>query len=314
MTTLLVASTGGHLAQLWRFWPRIQASGVDDDPLWLTFDTPQSRSLLADQRTIFLRFTASRDYRSVIANVPRVVGILRSQPVNRAFSTGSGIALSVFPLARSMGINCYYIESAARSAGPSVTGRALQFVPGVQTYCQYPNWASQRWRYAGSVFDDFSAAPAIESPVQRVVVMLGTIPFPFGRLVEQLRQVIPSNADVLWQLGPRTRGEGLGETCTVLPERDLREACRRADLIITHAGIGSALMALESGKTPILVPRSHLHAEHIDDHQNYIATELARRRLAVHASVDDLDQACLETAANGRVHRVAHQQPLALSL
>jgi UDP-N-acetylglucosamine--N-acetylmuramyl-(pentapeptide) pyrophosphoryl-undecaprenol N-acetylglucosamine transferase len=314
MTTLLIASTGGHLAQLWRFWPRIQAAGVDDEPLWLTFDTPQSRSLLVDQPTVFLRFTASRDYRSVVANVPPVIRILRSTPIERAFSTGSAIALSVFPLARAQRISCHYIESAARSAGPSVTGKALRFVPGVQTYCQYPNWASQRWHYAGSVFDDFSVAPQVDTPIRRVLVMLGTIPFPFGRLVERLRHLIPSDAEVLWQLGPSTPVKGLGHTHTLLPEEDLREACRRADLIVTHAGIGSALMALESGKTPILVPRSRIHGEHIDDHQAYIASELARRHLAVHAAVDDLDQAILETAARGRVDHVQHTKPLALSL
>jgi UDP-N-acetylglucosamine--N-acetylmuramyl-(pentapeptide) pyrophosphoryl-undecaprenol N-acetylglucosamine transferase len=207
----MVASSGGHLSELWRFWPRIQAAGVDD-PLCLTFDTPQSRSLLADQRTVFLRFTASRDYRSVAANLPKVARLLRSEPFGRAFSTGSGVALSVFSLAQAMGIKCYYIESAARSVGPSVTGKVLQFVPGVETYCQSPNWASQRWRYAGSVFDEFSAAPTIESPIRRVVVMLGTIPFPFKRLVQKLRDVIPSDAQVLWQLGPKTSAEGLSGT------------------------------------------------------------------------------------------------------
>jgi UDP-N-acetylglucosamine--N-acetylmuramyl-(pentapeptide) pyrophosphoryl-undecaprenol N-acetylglucosamine transferase len=313
MTSLLIASTGGHLAQLWRLWPRIQASGVDDAPLWLTFDTPQSRSLLAGQRTIFLRFTASRDFRSIVANVPEVVRILRSEHIDRAFSTGSGVALSVFPLARAMGIDCHYIESAARSAGPSLTGKALQFVPGVQTYCQYPNWASDRWRYVGSVFDDFSAAPTIESPIRRIVVMLGTIPFPFHRLVQRLRNIVPSNAEVLWQLGPKTPADGLSDAHTVLPEKDLRKACRQADLIVTHAGIGSALMALESGKTPILVSRSRIHGEHIDDHQQYIATELARRGLAVHAAVNELDGARLETAARGRVDRVHHHEPLAFS-
>ena len=44
--TMLVASTGGHLAQMFKLAPRIEP-----DParrVWVTFDTPQSRSLLDD--------------------------------------------------------------------------------------------------------------------------------------------------------------------------------------------------------------------------------------------------------------------------
>ncbi len=49
-----------------------------------------------------------------------------------------------------------YIESAARATGPSVTGRLMARVPGVQRYAQYRAWATGRWRYGGSVFDAFT--------------------------------------------------------------------------------------------------------------------------------------------------------------
>jgi hypothetical protein len=41
---LLVASTGGHLAQLVRLAPGL---GASPSSLWVTFDSVQSRSLLA---------------------------------------------------------------------------------------------------------------------------------------------------------------------------------------------------------------------------------------------------------------------------
>ena len=47
MSALLVASTGGHLVELMRLRPRL--TGIGDEVTWVTFDTPQSRSMLAGE-------------------------------------------------------------------------------------------------------------------------------------------------------------------------------------------------------------------------------------------------------------------------
>ena len=52
MTALLVATNGGHLAQLVELAPRLD--GIEADRLWITFDSPQSRSLLADPPVLVL--------------------------------------------------------------------------------------------------------------------------------------------------------------------------------------------------------------------------------------------------------------------
>ena len=62
--------------------------------------------------------------------------------IDTVVSTGSGIALSYMPLARARGIPCHYMESAARSDGPSRTGRILCRVHGVHLYTQYPGLAN----------------------------------------------------------------------------------------------------------------------------------------------------------------------------
>jgi UDP-N-acetylglucosamine transferase subunit ALG13 len=54
-----------------------------------------------------------------------------------------------------------------------------------------------------------------------------------------------------------------------------------ADLLILHAGAGSALHAIRAGKVPVLVPRLHSQGEHIDDHQMEFALELERTGKAV---------------------------------
>ena len=68
VTTLLVASTGGHLKQLHRLHRRLD--GVEGPFRWATFDTPQSRSLLEGEDVDFVHFVGGRDPRNVLRNVP----------------------------------------------------------------------------------------------------------------------------------------------------------------------------------------------------------------------------------------------------
>ena len=46
-----------------------------------------------------------------------------------------------------------------------------------------------------------------------------------------------------------------------------------ADAVITHAGVGSILLAIRHGHVPVIMPRLRRYGEHVDDHQ----VDLARR-------------------------------------
>jgi UDP-N-acetylglucosamine transferase subunit ALG13 len=74
----------------------------------------------------------------------------------------------------------------------------------------------------------------------------------------------------------------------MLPHAELVDAIARADVVVSHSGIGSALDVLEAGKVPVLVPRRASRGEHVDDHQRLIARELHVRGLAVHRELDDV--------------------------
>ena len=198
---LLVASTGGHLAQLYELAPRIP--GVERDRRsWATFDTPQSRSLLEGEDVLFVDYTAPRDWRAIARNLAPARRLLRERRFGHVVSTGSGIALTFLPLARAQGLRATYIESAARSQGPSLTGRILARTPGVRLGTQYPAWADERWAYVGSVLDGYASTADVRVPaVGRVVVTLGTIPYGFRRLVERALAILPSGVEVIWQTG-----------------------------------------------------------------------------------------------------------------
>jgi UDP-N-acetylglucosamine transferase subunit ALG13 len=148
------------------------------------------------------------------------------------------------------------------------------------------------------VFDGFEAAPGNGSKgVERIVVTLGTIGFGFSRLLRRLIEIIPAGVSVTWQVGG-TDVRGLPiDGIVSLSSEELDEEMRRADVVVAHAGIGSALGALDAGRCPVLVPREHAQGEHIDDHQRQIATELDLRGLAVHRPVESLAYADIERAA-----------------
>jgi UDP-N-acetylglucosamine transferase subunit ALG13 len=310
--TLLVASAGGHLKQLHQLRPRLR--GLGEDVTWVTFDTPQSRSLLEGERVVFARYTAPRDVAGVLANTRIARKLLAGGRVRNVVSTGSAIALSFLPLARAAGADCHYIESATRVLGPSATGRLLGRVPGINLYNQHAGWASGSWQYAGSVFEGFEAlaAPATYPP-RKVVVTLGTMEtYGFRRLVEHLLRVLPADAETLWQTGC-TDTDGLGiDARRAVGARELEQAMREADLVVSHAGTGSALAALEAGRCPLLVPRSSALGEHVDDHQVQVADELAGRGLAIKAAPEELTVELLLAASGRRIERREAAPPIHL--
>jgi hypothetical protein len=91
MTALLAASTGERLAQL----HRLRRHLIDErDVLWVTFDDPQSRSLLQGEQVHHLPYVAPRDWRGVLAGAHQVPRLIRRHGISSAYSTGSGIALA----------------------------------------------------------------------------------------------------------------------------------------------------------------------------------------------------------------------------
>jgi UDP-N-acetylglucosamine--N-acetylmuramyl-(pentapeptide) pyrophosphoryl-undecaprenol N-acetylglucosamine transferase len=302
VSTLLVASTGGHLKQLHHLHRRL--SGVSGPFRWATFDTPQSRSLLDGEEVDFVPFVGGRDPLNVGRNFLHAERILRRRRVETLVSTGSAVALPFFALGRAKRLEAHYIESAARIEGPSLTGKIIRRIPGVHRYAQYTAWADSHWAFGGSVFDSFarSEAPGSQTTIAKAVVSLGSYRgFGFPRLIERLLQILPPEVEVLWQTGDTDVTRFSIEGRRALPERELVEAMREADVVIAHAGVGAALAAFETGKCPVLVPRRLSRGEHIDDHQIQIAEELDDRDLAISVDASELSLEHLLEAMRSQV-------------
>jgi UDP-N-acetylglucosamine--N-acetylmuramyl-(pentapeptide) pyrophosphoryl-undecaprenol N-acetylglucosamine transferase len=303
-----VASTGGHLKELQNLRGRL--SMIQGPFRWATFDTPQSRSMLTDEMVDYVPFVGGRDPLNVMRNLSAARRILRDKQIDTLVSTGSAVALPYFALARMRGLACHFIESAARSDGPSMTGRLISRLPGVQLYTQYPDWADSRWKYSGSVFDAFEPGPSAQKSsirLAKVVVSLGTYRgYAFPRIIRRLLQILPSDADVLWQTGDTDTSSFDIDAHYAIPEDRLIRAMRQADVVVAHAGVGTALAALEVGKCPLLVPRRKSLSEHVDDHQIQVAGELGGRGLSVVSQADDLSHDDLLAAARTSIVMRAH--------
>jgi UDP-N-acetylglucosamine transferase subunit ALG13 len=285
VSTLLVASSGGHLKELHHLKDRVE--GIEPPYSWVTFDTPQARSLLAGEEVDWVPFVGGRDPVNVARNLAHARRIFKRRRPEVVLSTGS----------------------AARIDGPSLSGKIMTRIPGVNLYTQYKAWAGDRWRYRGSVFDTFAGEEGPEGPPERldkVVVTLGTYRgYDFSRLVERLLQVLPPETEVLWQTGDTdvTRFGIKGHDA--IPEADLSQAMQEADAVVAHAGVGTALAAFEVGVCPLLIPRRYALKEHVDDHQIQIADELVKRDLALSIDASKMQVETLLAAGALRVVRPA---------
>ncbi len=294
---LWVVSSGGHLAQAHRIEGMI---GRNPESVWVTFDVPQSRSLLAGRRVEFAEYVAPRDLRRAFAASSLVSRIAGREQFDSVISTGAAIALVALPRMALRGTPTFYIESIARSTGPSLTGKAMALAPRVRTSAQYESWSSKRWPYHGSVLDELRSVPTAEQVSPRsFFVTLGTIrPYRFDRAVDAVLGMLEKGDSVVWQLGATTR-EGLpGESLGEVPGEEMARRIAAADVVITHAGVGSILNCLELGKVPVVVVRRQEHGEHVDDHQQGIADVMTARALAFEVDPAAPNRDLLVSAAN----------------
>ena len=224
-------------------------------------------------------------------------------------STGSAIALSFMPLARARGIECHFIESAARGDGPSMTGRIASRIPGMRLYTQYPSWADEQLALRGlgarRLPAGSGAGPHRRSPGGGAARHHGAR-LPPPRWSGSSR-ILPPDAEVLWQTGST---DLTGLPVDGPPLRALRrgragdpatsDACRRPIRAWAPPSAPSSWGARRCSRRA-----AGTCAEHVDDHQTHIAAELERRGLAVTRDADELELADLERAAGLRAEELS---------
>jgi UDP-N-acetylglucosamine transferase subunit ALG13 len=108
-----------------------------------------------------------------------------------------------------------------------------------------------------------------------IVVTLGTNEQPFDRLVRAAAQ-LQIDEPLLVQYGASREPHGPGDWRDFMSFDELAEAMLEARVVVSHAGVGSIMLARRCGKRPVVVPRRHELGEAVDDHQLHLARRLDR--------------------------------------
>jgi beta-1,4-N-acetylglucosaminyltransferase len=103
-----------------------------------------------------------------------------------------------------------------------------------------------------------------------IFVTIGTSE-PFDRLLRALPKI--DDEELIVQGGGSTSRPDRARWVEYVSFDELVELVRAARVVVTHAGVGTIMVALANGKHPVVVPRLKRFGEAVDDHQ----LELARR-------------------------------------
>lgn len=113
-------------------------------------------------------------------------------------------------------------------------------------------------------------------------VAVGNLPGGFERLIRlawALRSVLPQ--PVFVQKGRAALPEGVEyEAVDFVSSREFSNLIRDSKIVLGHCGVGLFLSCNRFAKCPLLVPRSSVFREHIDEHQMELAEKLESDRLA----------------------------------
>lgn len=107
-----------------------------------------------------------------------------------------------------------------------------------------------------------------------VLVLLGTQNNDFTRLLRAVQENIDNKViedEVVVQAGFTKFDSRDMKIFDFIDKEKLFELIDKADLIITHGGVGSIIASLKKGKKVIVVPRQKKYGEHVNNHQLQIA-------------------------------------------
>jgi UDP-N-acetylglucosamine transferase subunit ALG13 len=112
-----------------------------------------------------------------------------------------------------------------------------------------------------------------------IFVTVGTNEAPFDRLVAAVARIDAHDEEIVVQHGASIVRPANARCIDFMPFEALVDHMRRARIVVTHAGVGSVLVALGERVHPIVVPRLSRYAEAVDDHQLSFARRFARAGL-----------------------------------
>lgn len=135
-----------------------------------------------------------------------------------------------------------------------------------------------------------------------ILVLLGTQNNSFHRLLEQIEKNIENGnitEEVVVQAGytkyePKVIKKKM-KIFDTISKRELDKLIEKANLVISHGGVGSMVTANQKGKKVIAVPRYKKYNEHVNDHQiETIKIFEMKGYVLLAENVEDIDKALLQ--------------------
>ncbi len=119
MKAMLVCSSGGHLAQLYR----LESWWREHDRIWVTFPGAHADSLLAGEQVVPAFAPTTRNIPNALRNLRLAARLIRAERPDVLVSDGAGVAFPFFVIGRLHGVRTVYLEVYDRISHPTLTGR-----------------------------------------------------------------------------------------------------------------------------------------------------------------------------------------------
>lgn len=213
--------------------------------------------------------------------------ILLKEKPDVIVSTGSEIAIPAFYIAKILRKKTIFVESLTRISELSGTGKLVYPITDVFLV----QWEDLTKKYKKSIYKG-NILSSIKDHSNRskgnfIFVTVGTA--SFERLVTTIDSISDQiNEKILVQIG-RTEYEPKNVNFFRFTKnlQEFNELNENAKIVISHAGIGNVMNALEKNKPLIILPRRKKYKEVIDDHQVKMAKYLEKSPLVKVAYTED---------------------------
>lgn len=103
-----------------------------------------------------------------------------------------------------------------------------------------------------------------------ILLTLGTCPHDFKRLVKIIDELVEEKVikeDIFGQIGYSSYIPRNFEYKNLIPKEEFTQMFESCNFVISHAGMGSIKMAIDSNKKLIAFPRMKKFKEHVNNHQ-----------------------------------------------
>jgi len=122
-----------------------------------------------------------------------------------------------------------------------------------------------------------------------ILVLLGTQDKPFSRILNAIQKEIDAKnitEEVIVQAGITKFESKNMEIFSLIANAKYQKLLDKADLVITHGGVGSIIDAIKKNKKVIAVPRLKEYGEHVNNHQLEIINHFKEKKYII--ALDDV--------------------------